>query len=275
MITYEDLSFYVVGAQRCATTWLHAALREHPDIFVPQEKQIHYFDKNFDRGPDWHLSHFQDADPSHQIIGEVSSSYCLPDALPRLSDMTGHVKVILCVRNPVERAISFYRSRALSNGWRSFNEAIQHEPTILARGYYDEILTDLRVTFGEDNVLTAFYDDLRHSADSYLFSVYSFLGVDPHFSPSILHSPMYLTMPVTIRSFLERGRISARLRWIDQQLTKGNLRRAYFHLKTNGLAKGFISPMKDERSWLVSHYRPHNEKLSMLLSRNLDCWSEI
>ena len=52
-------AFLIVGAQRCGTTSMFKTLRQHPAVLAPAlQKGIHYFDKNYDRGPGWYRSHF-------------------------------------------------------------------------------------------------------------------------------------------------------------------------------------------------------------------------
>lgn len=56
------LTFLMVGCQRCGTTWIDAALRDHPEVFLPAEKQSYFFDRNYDKGIDWYLEKFSSVD---------------------------------------------------------------------------------------------------------------------------------------------------------------------------------------------------------------------
>ena len=51
--TAKDITFLMVGCQRCGSTWLYEALKEHPEIYLPAEKQTHFFDESYDNGMDW------------------------------------------------------------------------------------------------------------------------------------------------------------------------------------------------------------------------------
>ncbi|MDX1541842.1 MAG: sulfotransferase, partial [Geminicoccaceae bacterium] len=67
-------NFLVIGAQRAGTTLLHTILDAHPEVYVPRaRKEIHYFDRYHDRGPDWYASYFNDARTVRfRAIGEVT-----------------------------------------------------------------------------------------------------------------------------------------------------------------------------------------------------------
>ena len=53
-------NFLIIGVQKAATSWLAACLQEHPDVFMSKEKEVHFFDKHFDKGQLWYEAHFAD-----------------------------------------------------------------------------------------------------------------------------------------------------------------------------------------------------------------------
>jgi len=70
-------SFLCIGAQKAGTTWLHNMLRQHPELFLPETKELSFFDlkSNFEgRGTSWYRSNFAAAD-DNQLIGEVTPGY--------------------------------------------------------------------------------------------------------------------------------------------------------------------------------------------------------
>ena len=79
------VTFLMVGCQRSGTTWVDAALREHPEVFLPRLKQTYFFDRHHDRGADWYLEQFAGAEPEHRAVGEVATGYCLLDSIPRVA----------------------------------------------------------------------------------------------------------------------------------------------------------------------------------------------
>ena len=60
------LTFLMVGCQRCGTTWIDAALRDHPEVYLPPDKQSYFFDRHYERGIDWYLERFDAAGPGHR-----------------------------------------------------------------------------------------------------------------------------------------------------------------------------------------------------------------
>ena len=107
------VNFFMVGCPRCGTTWVHAALKDHPQIYLPPQKQTYFFDVNYDEGLDWYLANYEGVTDSHKAVGEIATGYSLPHALPRLAEHFPHDKIMLAMRNPSERAYSFYQSRAV------------------------------------------------------------------------------------------------------------------------------------------------------------------
>jgi hypothetical protein len=106
--------FLCIGAQKAGTTTLYDRLRGHPDLFLPAEKELHYFSRHFDRPIDWYESHFADA-RSGQRTGEVTPYYLFhPEAPRRIAAVRPHVRLIVLLRDPVERALSgYFHSRRL------------------------------------------------------------------------------------------------------------------------------------------------------------------
>ncbi len=112
--------YLVVGAQRSGTTAIQTHLRAHPDIRSARlgMKGVHYFDTARDRDLDWYRSHYPTRSwldfmsrvrGKRPILGEASPYYLFhPAAAERIGAELPNVKVIVLVRNPVERAISHY-----------------------------------------------------------------------------------------------------------------------------------------------------------------------
>lgn len=110
-------SFIIVGAQRAGTTTLYRVLSEHPDVARPTaSKGIGYFDLAYHRGPRWYRGHFPliwTARRKHGpgVVTFESSGYYLfhPLAASRIAKDLPGVRVVVVVREPVERAYSAHR----------------------------------------------------------------------------------------------------------------------------------------------------------------------
>ena len=113
-------SFIIAGAQRAGTTTLYRVLSEHPAVARPTaSKGIGYFDLHYARGPRWYRGHFPLAWGARRTHGPdattfESSGYYLfhPLAASRIAHDLPDVKVVVMVREPVERAYSAHKSRA-------------------------------------------------------------------------------------------------------------------------------------------------------------------
>ena len=101
--------FVVIGAQRGGTTSLHAYLGGHPRIALPATKELHYLTDRFARGREWYLGQFPAAIPPDGLTGEATP-YALfhPLAPDRLRATAPDAKLIVLLRNPVDRAYSHY-----------------------------------------------------------------------------------------------------------------------------------------------------------------------
>jgi len=74
-------TFLVVGAAKTGTSWLHQCIREHPNVFVPELKEINFFSWHYDR-PDWYRSLFS-AREHEEEAGEISPSYMVSEETPK------------------------------------------------------------------------------------------------------------------------------------------------------------------------------------------------
>lgn len=136
-------SWIIVGAQRCSSSSIFKYLIAHPQVAAPCIKEIHYFDNNYWRGVNWYLGHFPTR-KGNRITGEGTPYYMAhPLALRRIDRDLPGVKIIVVLRNPVDRAYShFIHERALGREpYASFADAIAHEPERIA-GEEEKMLAD-------------------------------------------------------------------------------------------------------------------------------------
>src|SRR5712691_894851 len=136
--------FLLIGTQRGGTTSLCHYLRAHPCITTATISDTHFFDKKYSRGLAWYRGHF----PTHVekyyaqrlrerafVIGEACSSYLFyPHTSKRVASILPRVKLIILLRNPVDRAYSqYYHALELGHETLSFEEAIRREEESIAR----------------------------------------------------------------------------------------------------------------------------------------------
>ena len=99
--------FIGIGAQKSGTSWLFKNLRKHPQLYFPETKEIHFFDWYFYKGLNWYCKHFKDADIS-QYKGEITPCYSIlsEEKIKFIHQINPKLKIILLLRNPIERAWS-------------------------------------------------------------------------------------------------------------------------------------------------------------------------
>ncbi|MGB9377700.1 MAG: sulfotransferase domain-containing protein, partial [Mycobacteriales bacterium] len=145
--------FLIIGAQRCGTTSMYRTLAQHPAALKPvRQKGVHFFDTGYDNGLAWYRAHFPlelTARAVHKKTGvrpqafESSPYYMFhPLAGERIAHDLPGVKLLILLRDPVERAYSAY-THELARGYESepFEKALELEPERL-RGEAERLVSD-------------------------------------------------------------------------------------------------------------------------------------
>jgi hypothetical protein len=206
--------FLIIGAQKAGTTALYSYLREHPAIAGPPWKEVSFFDRHFWRGDAWYRGHFPNRlylrrmrtrTGVEPIVGEASPSYVFhPLAPQRVAALVPDVRLIVLVRNPIDRALSHYHHEvALGREALRFEEALEQEETrlegeparmldpryfshawwnftYLSRGRYAEQLERWLEIFPRERLLVVPSEDLLDRPDETYGHVLEFLGAPPH-----------------------------------------------------------------------------------------------
>ncbi|MDH2428753.1 sulfotransferase [Sphaerisporangium sp. TRM90804] len=151
-------SFLIVGAQRCGTTSLYRTLARHPLVLKPAlRKGVHYFDVAYGRGPAWYRAHFPLKATANRLERRYgtrppafeSSPYYMfhPLAAARIARDLPGVKLVVLVRDPVERAYSAH-AHEVARGFEpepSFERAVELEEHRLA-GEHERLANDPHAT---------------------------------------------------------------------------------------------------------------------------------
>ena len=181
--------FICIGVQRAGTTWLYECLKEHPEIFVPETKELHFFNDNYEKGMKFYSSFFEEADPVNQVIGELTPNYYHDlEALNRISKELPNVKIILILREPVARAYSHFQLSLTNqcNGM-TFAEALVKRPIIKELSMQAQFVTRALELFDEESLHIALYDEIQNEPILFIKKIYTFLGVNSCFEPTNLN----------------------------------------------------------------------------------------
>lgn len=104
-------NFLVVGAQKAGTTTFYDIFKNHPEVYLPEQKEIFFFDYNYSKGIEWYQNKAFKTVSNEKAIGEISPSYLHIECVPyNIYQLLGkNVKLIFLLREPVSRAFSAYR----------------------------------------------------------------------------------------------------------------------------------------------------------------------
>lgn len=189
--------FIIIGAQRAGTTSLHRYLKDHPDVGPSWRKEIHYFDRYYEKGLDWYRAHFPRRG-KFPVVGEASPFYVFDPRVPgRIAETLGEeVRFVVMLRNPVDRAHSNFQMK-VRRGIEdlSFEEAIAREDERLAasddpvslpwrhfsylrRGLYAEQLERWLARFPRERFHVIRSEDFYAEPERILHEAQDFIGVD-------------------------------------------------------------------------------------------------
>jgi hypothetical protein len=197
----RDPDFLGIGAQKAGTTWIHAQLLRHPELFLPAGKEIHFWNRNEGHGIDWYRQLFAPAVVSARA-GEITPAYAfLPDeTIERIRSLFPRLRLFYCLRNPVDRAWSS-ALMALERAEMTLGDAsdqwfIDHfrSEGSRRRGDYVDAIERWRRHFGTDALLILWFDDIVASPLDVLRRLAEHLGVSAE--PFERIDPASLTLPV-------------------------------------------------------------------------------
>ena len=126
--------FLIIGVGKGGTTSLYNYLIQHPQVLSPIVKEINFWSGNFNQGIDWYLAHFPPTSKQkNYLTGEASPGYFGNlEAATRILSFFPNIKLIILLRNPVDRAIShYYHWVRLNKENRALETAINYELEIL------------------------------------------------------------------------------------------------------------------------------------------------
>jgi hypothetical protein len=264
-------TFIGIGAQKAGTGWLAHVLRQHPDIWIPPSKEIHYFDRSTDYpSPNWfsiaspvdrllgkgqrrrrarqrtgeglrragsalragrtdeaawlvrwHVGHCNDTwylnlfrGRPEVATGEISPAYSMltDDDVMRVAQLLPDLRILLMLRNPIERAWSHIRFNYLDQ-WKlpipPMDELIAfiERPGQIRRSDYRTIIRTWQAHFPPEQIFIGFTEQIRDSPLKLFSDLCTFLGVEQRELPdALLCQPVSESsphaMPLEVRAYL-------------------------------------------------------------------------
>lgn len=249
----EKNLFFIIGAQRCGTTYLAELLDEHPQIQMarPLRPEPKFFlnGKNIDKGRDYYLNMYFPAVNKEIACGEKSTTYMESSAAGRaIKKIFPYARILVMLRNPALRAISNYFFSCQNNleirtPEEVFLEKLSTDPKCngkvlstspfdyLSRGQYSKFLREYFKIFNNSKVAIVFFEEFFQDPLAGLKAIYCFLEVEPSFCPRNLHQKLNqatASIPINVE--------------IMQTLNR--------------------------------YFEPHNQDLAELLGRDLQIWEQ-
>lgn len=169
-----------VGPQKTGTTWLYECLRSHPGLCFPDRvKETFFLDRRFDRGWDWYWSHFRSCRGAQSRAEVAPTWFDVPEAARRLEEHNPRCRIIVTLRDPVERSRSLWlHHRRKGRVGADFRSAIEEIPRILEASRYGEHLPRWMERFGREGVRVVLQEDMRDRPAAVLGELYRFLELE-------------------------------------------------------------------------------------------------
>jgi len=209
------IDFLCIGAQKSGTTLLYEHLKRADAIFLPKQKELHFFDndENYLQGSKWYENFFIDAQ-DEQIKGEITPAYlffeCVPARIKETIKSHDDLKFIVLLRNPIYRAYSQYNMSLLvqKRETLTFEQALFYEKyrlsgyrgqvdySYLSRGFYSRQIINYFKYFKRSQFKFVLYEDFISAQDKCVNEILYFLGVKEYgyFSNKVVFSNEYSSM---------------------------------------------------------------------------------
>jgi len=287
--SHFHVDFIGIGAGKAGTTWVSEMLDSHPEICMSEPKEVNCFNEkgsyyinsenpNYNKGLAWYKKHFLHCRRG-QLIGEFSPKYFFDLKAPeKIKKIFPDIKLIVCLRNPVDRAFSQYNfiKYYKKKETRSFDEVIRKEPEYIEKGLYCKHLNKYFQAFDKNQIHIIWFEDFKNYPNEVLKKLFHFLGVDETFNPLNAHQKKnaarqsrFHQIPQLMDLFTGMF-IRFRLSFIIKAIKKTGVHNII--KKANARMIDF-TPMSDEaRSYLRQQFAEDIAGLEKLLARDISHW---
>jgi len=294
-------NFFIVGAPRCGTTALYSYLRQHPDVFLPDYKEPHFFNTDMNSGgairdDAEYLALFASARDQARI-GEASVYYLSSQAASgRIKAFCPTAKIIVMLRNPVDAVDALHAHQVaawLEDVWDleqalaleeerkrgSHIPAWMDDPHKLFYRQTVNFAAQLRIyseVFGRENLHVIIYDDFKRDTAGAFRQTCTFLGVTPDIQlefPVVWSNPSFRSR--ALARFVRRP--PGLLRRLSRMIIPGRTRAKVVNaLNAWNSVRAPRQPMPARlRNQLTAEFAPQVKELSNLLGRDLSAWTRI
>ncbi len=292
------LNFICVGAQKSGTTTLHEVLQQHPDVFLPEIKETKFFlsDELYERGISFYYENYFSDCGDLQIQGEIDPDLLNSEVVPQrlYENFGGELKIIVLLRDPVDRAFSHYQM-SLSRGLErlSFFDALDAEKirlkddksesflfgnranfSYVSRGLYYRQISQYYRFFKKDNIKVFFFEDLVADKNSFYSQIFQFIGVDYNANNICLNVKSNVATrskaPIVSRMFYSENVVRTMVGKVLPKKVKQSLSKVIKELlKTKAVNK---LSQKEKAYVYARFFKEDIECLEEMLGRDLGFW---
>jgi len=279
-------NFFIVGAPKAGTTALYAYLDQHPEVYMSPLKEPCYFapeqsQENPYSSWEGYLTLYRGV-RAETAIGEATACYLWSrTAAQNIAARVPHGRIIISLRNPVERAFSQYLEMLTIGATRkSFRQEIDASLSCSREGkigylwpflevgrYHEQILRYFKA-FPRAQIHILLYDELVRAPAAAVAHLYDFLGVNPGFLPDLSrrHNEPAVPKFVGISYLLKQSGAWRYLRNLVPRPPGPWLRSVMFR------SRGSLRMEPSDRAFLTDYYREDIRALAALLDRDLTSW---
>ena len=286
----KKVDFFIVGAPKPGTTSLYHYLNEHPDIDMSSQKEPDFFsDRSLQKQNLYYgkkridtLDKYHSLFKRHNITlrGEASVSYLFYEDVPqRIIKYNPNAKIIIMLRNPIERAFSHYlmdyRLGLVSESFetiiksklKSSDNNLFYQQYILVSEYALQVKRYLSA-FPKKNIHFIYHEDFKENTTIIVSKVFLFLGIDDSFTPSLQKKYNIYSQPKIriIRYLYSSAYLRRVLSIIFPKILINRIRKVFF--------RSDIKPELSEstRKILKRHFEHDVKELSKILNKDLVKW---
>lgn len=289
MSTPFHIDFIGIGASKAGTTWLGHMIGDHPELCMSEPKEVHFFNDrlafrsnllkpNYTKGIDWYRKYFQHCKPG-SVKGEITPRYFTDPVVPeRIKALNPDVKILVCIRNPVDRIYSHYHFAKgfLQKEDRPMLRAVIEEPEYIDMSLYHQNISMYLEHFPRQQFFFVWFDDIRNRPEQLLSELFTFLGVDPDYRPKGMvekSNPARQSRIPGLQNGIRRLHyfmVSLGLSGTIRRLKRAGMKDLVMRVNSKPLKK---EPMPDEvKAYIISRVREDVHRLEVMMQRDLSHW---
>ncbi|MFW6046856.1 MAG: sulfotransferase family protein [Candidatus Woesearchaeota archaeon] len=193
-------NFLIIGASKAATTSLWYILKQHPEIYMPEKKELNFFVKQniTDEEIQEYNEYFHAANKSHKAFGEASPVYSETHIAPwvpkNIHDYNPDMKLVYVVRHPYTRIESAFKQTLHTGHWKrnvykerfgldvskmpvELDKAIKTYPPLIGASRYWFHLSNYLKYFDKEQIHVLYYEDFKLNAKNEITRILEFLGL--------------------------------------------------------------------------------------------------